>query len=235
MFRGRRHVLVALAVTLTACNHASTSSTTSTEPITTTTVPTTTSTTRTDAFVSSVEAVTAADLPSSWRPGCPVAPDALRRLRLTFWGFDDQPHTGALIVNASVATAVTQVFARLYARRFPIRRMEPVDAYGGSDEASLDADNTAGFNCRYAVAAGPKHWSVHAYGKAIDVNPVENPYIDRGVIHPASGAAFVRRTPVRPGMAYPGGDLNAAFGSIGWGWGGRWSSPDYQHFSATGT
>jgi hypothetical protein len=113
--------------------------------------------------------------------------------------------------------------------------MDPVDAYGGSDEASLAADNTAAFNCRYAVAAGPKHWSVHAYGKAIDVNPVENPYLERGRVHPRAGRAYLDRSHVRAGMAFRGGVLVRSFAAAGWLWGGRWTdSPDYQHFSATG-
>ena len=53
--------------------------------------------------------------------------------------------------------------------------MRPVSAYGGSDDRSMAAGNTSAFNGRYAVAAGPKRWSVHAYGEAVDVNTVENP------------------------------------------------------------
>jgi hypothetical protein len=99
----------------------------------------------------------------------------------------------------------------------------------------MAADNTSGFNCRRAVASGPPQWSVHAYGEAIDVNPVQNPYVFNGGAQPAAGAAYVSRSDVRPGMAEPGGVLNDAFASVGWYWGGRWSpSPDYQHFSATG-
>ena len=128
-------------------------------------------------FTHSVSRVTAAGLPHSWHPGCPVAPASLRRLRLAYWGFDGRVHTGALIVNAKAVGSLTRVFSRLYAARFPIRRLRPIDAYGGSDERSLEADNTAAFNCRYAVASGPKRWSVHAYGLAVDVNPVENPYV----------------------------------------------------------
>ena len=123
----------------------------------------------------------------------------------------------------------------LYTARFPIRRLRPIDAYGGSDERSLDADNTAAFNCRYAVAAGPKRWSVHAYGLAIDVNPVENPYVEGGRVHPRAGRAYLDRSRYRPGMAVRGGLLVRAFAAVGWQWGGRWTgSPDYQHFSATG-
>ena len=186
-------------------------------------------------FAHSVSRVTAADLPRSWHPGCPVAPAGLRRLRLSYWGFDGRAHTGALVVNAHAVAPLTRVFARLYAARFPVRRLRPIDAYGASDERSLEADNTAAFNCRYAVAAGPKRWSVHAYGLAVDVNPVENPYLEGGRVHPRAGRAFLDRSRSRPGMATRGGVLVRAFASVGWQWGGRWTgSPDYQHFSATG-
>jgi hypothetical protein len=190
---------------------------------------------QTPPFAHSVSRVTAAQLPHSWHRGCPVAPAQLSRLRLRYWGFDQRVHTGALIVNKSALRPLTRVFSRLYAARFPIRRMRPIDAYGGSDERSLNADNTAAFNCRYAVAAGPKRWSVHAYGLAVDVNPVENPYLEGGRVHPRAGRAFLDRSPYRPGMAVRGGLLVREFASAGWLWGGRWTgSPDYQHFSATG-
>jgi hypothetical protein len=186
-------------------------------------------------FTHSVSRVTAAQLPHSWHRGCPVAPAQLRRLRLTYWGFDRRAHTGTLIVNVRAVRPLTQVFSRLYAARFPIRRMRPIDVYGGNDERSLAADNTAAFNCRYAIATGPKRWSVHAYGLAVDVNPVENPYLDRGRVHPRAGRAYLDRSRRRSGMAVPGGLLVRSFASVGWQWGGRWSgSPDYQHFSATG-
>ena len=187
------------------------------------------------AFTGTAVGVTAADLPASWRPGCPVAPADLRKLELSYWGFDGQRHTGALVVAATEADAVIGVFRRLYDRRFPIRRMEPIDVYGGSDEASIAADNTSGFNCRRAVASGPPQWSAHAFGKAIDVNPVENPYILEGTVLPPAGAPFVDRSNVRPGMAVRGGELVAAFATAGWSWGGGWTNPDYQHFSATGS
>ena len=139
------------------------------------------------------------------------------------------------MVNADAVAPIVRVFSRLYAARFPIRRMRSIDAYRGVDERSLAADNTAAFNCRYAVASGPKRWSAHAFGDAIDVNPVENPYVLGGKVHPRSGAAYLNRTRVRPGMAVRGGLLVRAFAAVGWQWGGRWSgSPDYQHFSTTG-
>ena len=186
-------------------------------------------------FTHSVSRVTAADLPHSWHAGCPVAPPGLRRLRLAYWGFDGRAHTGALVVNVKAVAPLTRVVARQYAARCPLRRLRQIDAYGGSDERSLDADNTAAFNCRYAVAPGPKRWSVHAYGSAVDVNPVENPYLEGGRVHPRAGRAYLDRTRYRPGMAVRGGLRVRAFAAVGWQWGGRWSgSPDYQHFSATG-
>jgi len=186
-------------------------------------------------FSHSTSRVTAADLPHSWHRGCPVAPASLRRLRLGYWGFDGRAHTGALIVNVKAVPSLTRVFSRLYAARFPIRRMRPIDVYGGSDERSLDADNTAAFNCRFAVASGPKRWSAHAYGLAVDVNPVENPYVLGSSVHPRAGRAYLDRSRYRPGMAVAGRLLVRVFAAAGWQWGGRWTgSPDYQHFSASG-
>jgi D-alanyl-D-alanine carboxypeptidase len=179
--------------------------------------------------------VTAAELRWSYRPGCPVGPDALRLVRLSYWGFDGSSHRGALVVNVAAVPAAERVFARLYDERFPIRRIVPIDAFHGDDDRSMAADNTSAFNCRYAVASGPKRWSVHAYGEAVDVNPLENPYQLDGRVHPPAGRTYLDRVNARPGMAVVGGELVAAFAASGWQWGGRWAgSPDYQHFSSTG-
>jgi hypothetical protein len=187
------------------------------------------------SFTSSVGAVTAAEVAHSWRPGCPVGPQQLRLLTLAYWGFDGRTHVGTIVVNQAVVTDVVTVFRTLYDERFPVRQMRPVDAFGGNDNAAAAADDTSGFNCRYAVAPGPPQWSVHAYGEAIDVNDVENPYLDGSTIIPPAGAAYLDRHDVRPGMAVAGGELVGAFASVGWQWGGRWTaSPDYQHFSKTG-
>lgn len=184
-------------------------------------------------FRSSAATVTAADLPSSYHPGCPTPPSQLRLLTLSYVDFDGLAQTGHLVVDAAVVPAVVAVFADLYAHRFPIRQMVPVDAYGGSDERSLAADNTAGFNCRLAVATGPPSWSMHAYGEAIDVDPVENPYLETGgTVDPPNGTPYVNRTDVRPGMAVSGGELVEAFARQGWQWGASFG--DFQHFSTNG-
>ena len=185
-------------------------------------------------FTHSVSPVTRADLPYSWRAGCPVGPAQLRRVRMSYWGFDRRPHTGTLIVHASAVRDVTSVFRRLYTAKFPIRRMRSVDAYGGNDDRSMAADNTSAFNCRFV--SGTSRWSMHAYGKAIDVNPVENPYVSGKRVSPPAGRAYIDRSRVRRGMAVEGGVLVRAFSAVGWQWGGRWAgTPDYQHFSTTGS
>jgi hypothetical protein len=185
-------------------------------------------------FTVAVTTVTAADLGASWHAGCPVGPNQLRAVTLGYWGFDGAAHTGTLVVSSTVVPAVTRIFRTLFDERFPIRSMLPTSEFGGSDDASMAVDNTSAFNCRYAVAAGPPQWSAHAFGKAIDVNTVENPYVFEGKVLPPQGTPFVARTPYRPGMAVRGGALVNAFGASGWQWGGRWSAPDYQHFSADG-
>jgi hypothetical protein len=170
----------------------------------------------------------------SWRPGCPVPLRDLRVVRATHHGFDGRDRVGTVIVHRDVARQLLAVLKQLYADGYPIRRMTPVDAYGGSDFRSIEADNTSAFNCRYVD--GTTRWSEHAYGRAIDVNPIENPYVGSSgtASHPAS-RPFVRRTPFRPGMAAEGHALVRAFDAVGWGWGGRWSgAKDYQHFSASG-
>jgi hypothetical protein len=186
-------------------------------------------------YVATVQHVTAADLRWSWRPGCPVGPSQLRRIRLRYVGFDGQSHLGTIVVNASVTDEVATVFRRLYGARFPLRSILPIDVFHGSDSRSTAADNTSSFNCRFAVAPGAKHWSMHAYGEAVDVNTVENPYIENGVVLPANAKAYADRSNVRRGMAVAGGVLVRAFAAVGWSWGGSWSpSPDYQHFSTNG-
>jgi hypothetical protein len=171
---------------------------------------------------------------SSWHAGCPVMLSQLRLLTLSHWGFDGRVHTGKLVVNADVAARVVASFRRLYDARFPIRRMRLVDDYGGSDFRSIEADNTSAFNCR--AATGSTRWSEHAYGHAIDVNPIENPYVEGGSTSHAASRPYLDRSRRRPGMAYPGSTVVNAFGAIGWGWGGYWSGSvrDYQHFSASG-
>ncbi len=170
----------------------------------------------------------------SWRPGCPVALGELRMLTVSHWGFDGRRRTGRLVVHETAARSLRTVFRQLYAARFRVRKIVPIDAYGGSDFQSIEADNTSAFNCRRAT--GSSSWSEHAYGRAIDINPIENPYVENGRVYHDASRTYVSRQPVRKGMAVEGGALVRAFDAIGWGWGGRWtgSVKDYQHFSGSG-
>lgn len=169
----------------------------------------------------------------SWRPGCPVGLSDLRAVKVSFWGFDDSGHSGTLIVHRRVAEQVVRVMSRLFAARFPIRRMVPVDVYGGDDFRSIEADNTSAFNCR--AATGTSHWSEHAYGRAIDLDPLENPYVSGGRTSHSASRRYLDRSLRLPGMIRGSDAVVEAFAAEGWGWGGAWSGVrDYQHFSASG-
>jgi hypothetical protein len=187
------------------------------------------------AFRFSTSAVTANQLGRSWHSGCPVGPSGLTNVTMTFWGFDHHAHSGTLVVNRTVVSAVVAAFRGMYDARFPIRQMRPIAAYGGDDDKSMADDNTSAFNCRLAVSDGPPSWSMHAYGEAIDINTLENPYRLNGTVRPPAGATYMDRSNVRPGMIVVGSAPTHAFLAMHWGWGGNWSSsPDYQHFSVNG-
>ena len=155
----------------------------------------------------------------SWSPRCPVSLDDLRLLTLTYWGFDGRPHVGRLVVNRDAVAAVTGAMGRLYRARFPIRRMEPVEAYGASDELSMEADNTSAFNGRFVE--GSTVWSQHAYGRAIDIDPFENPEIDASRVYPTTATRYVDRSLGLPGMIDPDGFVVRAFAAFGWSWAAR--------------
>ena len=194
-----------------------------------------------EAFAAEVSAITpvlAQRMRWSHRDGCPVGLDDLRHLRLSYVDFDGAPRTGELVVNRDVAQDVVGVFRRLYAARWPIARMQFVDEYRGEDDRSMAADNTSAYNCRRV--AGSSSWSEHAYGRAVDLNPVENPYVRAGSVAPPDGERYagLDRSPgatVPPGVLRAGDVVVRAFAEAGWTWGGTWtSSKDYQHFSLSG-
>lgn len=178
-----------------------------------------------------VSPVTAADLGATWRPGCPVSPDQLRRVDLDHWGYDGRLHRGELVVDAEITDAVIDLFGRLAALRFPIEKMRTPDRYpGAEDELSMRDNNTSAFNCR--GIPGATSWSWHAYGRAVDINPLVNPYVDaRGHVEPATGTPWLDRTRRDVGMLHEGDPAVEVFLSSGWSWGGHWRTPlDYQHF-----
>jgi hypothetical protein len=161
---------------------------------------------------------------------------------VTYRGFDGRTHSGQLVVNKAAVAPLSEVFRRLYVLRFPIRRMEISDTYGPLGGRPADGDFTASFECRQASSSpctgsanrGTGSWSEHAYGEAVDLNPVENPYVGCGMTRDKTALSYLDRTRVRRGMVTPA--VVQAFRSVGWGWGGSWSgsTKDYMHFSATG-
>lgn len=185
--------------------------------------------------VSPIDATLRARMRWSWRPGCPVPLEELRHVSAAYLGFDGQPHLGELVVHRAVASDVAGVLRRLYAARFPIHRMRLVDDYHGDDGRSMAADNTSAFNCR-AATGSPGVWSQHSYGRAIDINPVENPYvISSGQVQPAAGADYLDRQTPRRGLIQADDFVVRTFAATGWEWGGRWQrAQDYQHFSQNG-
>jgi hypothetical protein len=160
-----------------------------------------------------------------------VPPEGLRRVNLDYLGFDGRTHRGDLVVAEDLVGDVIDAFAELYRLRFPIERMRTVDNYpGAEDELSMRDDNTSAFNCRRLP--GGSGWSLHALGRAVDVNPLLNPYVDsRGNLEPATAGRFVDRSRRDPGMLHADDPAVRAFTSRGWRWGGDWRTPkDYQHF-----
>lgn len=170
----------------------------------------------------------------SWHddPRCPAF-ERLRLLRIPYIGFDELPHEGELVVAAEVADEVMRAFELILAARFPLGRMCRIDAYNGDDHESMAANNCSAFNFR-EISARPE-LSQHAFGLAIDINPVQNPFVRPTGFVPPNGCDYLDRTDLRPGMIARPGPVTDAFDSIGWSWGGDWVTvKDYHHFSKTG-
>ena len=158
----------------------------------------------------------------SWHGDDPRCPpwDVLAYLRLSHVTFDGGVAEGELVVAADLATRAVDVFRRLYQLGFPIRGMRLVDDFGASDDRSMAADNSSAFNFR--VIAGTNILSQHALGRAIDINPVENPWRKPDRIVPEQGREYADRTQIRPGMIVRPGPVVAVFDELGWEWGGDW-------------
>lgn len=182
-------------------------------------------------FESTVEPLAGEPLQrSTWNENCPVGTDDLRYVRLTFWGFDDLPHRGELIVNQAVVDDIIEVFRGLYEMRFPIEEMRIATPADVDAPPTGDGNNTTSFVCRAVV--GGSRFSEHAYGLAIDINPFQNPYRKDNVVLPELAPSYLERSNLRPGMFVEGGPVVSAFDKIGWGWGGRWQSlDDFHHFA----
>ena len=173
---------------------------------------------------------------NSWRKGCPVSLKDLRYLHLKHIDFKGKDVKGEIIVHKDVSVEVTKIFKSLYTIGYPVKKMRLVSDYKGNDWQSIEADNTSAFNCRNAT--GSKKWSKHSYGKAIDINPIENPYIARsGRISHKASLKYRKRvhknsTYADKAVLLKNDKATNIFKKYGWKWGGDWPGvKDYQHFS----
>jgi hypothetical protein len=188
-----------------------------------------------NGFASVIDKVPAEVLArSTWEPGCPVGADDLAYVQLTFWGFDDQRHTGELLLDRSVADDVVGVFRTLYEQRFPFEELRVTTRAELDVPPTGDGNDTGSFVCR-PTTGSTTTYSQHAYGLAIDLDPFQNPYVKDDLVLPELASSYLDRDQVQAGMITPDGVVVRAFASIGWTWGGTWSSlKDYQHFSQNG-
>jgi hypothetical protein len=164
------------------------------------------------------------------RPGCPISrPEQARRVEINYVNFEGQTRRGELIVNADVAESVVRIFSTLYEAEYPIRKMKPVETYGADSDKSLRADNTSALNCRRADQTNaPFLKSPHANGRAIDINPRENPWKDPRCTCWSPSAEFGKNRH-GPGVIVKGGVVWNAFDAEGWIWQDI-DVPDYMHF-----
>jgi len=169
---------------------------------------------------------------SSYHENNYIKIDDLRYLEITYWGYDNKKHIGELIVHQLVANDVIDIFKELYSEKFLINEVVLIDNYEADDEFSMNANNTSAFN--YRIATGSTKLSNHAYGLAIDINPMQNPYIYGENILPIESAAYIDRSNYQAGMIIKNDVCYNAFTTRGWKWGGNWTSiKDYQHFEIT--
>lgn len=176
-----------------------------------------------------VELVTPAMV--GWNPAnrCPVGPTMLRKVWVSYIDLQGTYHDGSIIVHRDVVPRVQRIFFTLFRWRYRIMAMAPVSVNmpGATDMGFV----TAGYNCR--PVGGTDVWSEHAYGTAIDINPLQNPMIRNGSVSPAGGRTYLNRGRYLIGMIHPEGAARA-FTANGYFWGGEWRSlKDYMHFSVS--
>lgn len=173
---------------------------------------------------------------NSFKKNCPVPLKDLRYLSIKHLGFDGNDKIGELIVHKSVASNVIKIFDELYDIKYPIYKMKLVSDYKADDWLSIEANNSSAFNCR-PITGKKNKWSKHAYGKAIDINPIENPYISKKgyISHKDSLKYRTRKHEIKTlkdnAILLKKDKAVKIFEKYGWKWGGDWITiKDYQHF-----
>jgi len=173
----------------------------------------------------------------NWRQGCPVGLDDLRQVRVSYWDPEGRVRIGPLILHEMVANDVLWVFRRLFRAEFPMHRIKLPPRYRlpRPGDWTDTRNRTSSFNCRPATG-NPGSLSHHSYGWAIDINPLQNPYVSSsGAVLRRAAKPYTDRSRREPGMIHPGDVVVRSFARIGWEWGGDWVTlKDYMHFSLTG-
>ena len=165
----------------------------------------------------------------SYPEGAGIQLSELSYLQLSYIDFEGREQTGEMVCNRAVAEDVLAIFRALYQARYPIRSIRLIDDFGGDDDASMAADNTSCFN--YRTKTGQRSLSKHALGLAIDINPLENPYVRGTAVKPAGAEPFADRSKVFPHKIDKEDLCYKLFREHGFAWGGAWRSVrDYQHF-----
>lgn len=169
----------------------------------------------------------------SFPEGCTTEISNLRYIRVLHYGFDGEIHIGELVVNQMIETDILNIFKKLFDHKYPIEQMVLIDEYDADDELSMQANNSSSFNFR--MVAGTTNLSKHAYGLAIDINPLYNPYVrtvkGEELVSPSNAMEYVDRTLDCKYFIQKDDIIYKIFLQHGFTWGGDWtSSLDYQHF-----
>lgn len=176
-----------------------------------------------------------------WHQGCPLPLSELRSVAVPYVDFEGVERVGQVVVHHKISGATLAAFEALFEERFPLAHVKPLEQFGGDFRAAMSGNNTFAFECRRAVqtfsdGSAPK-WSAHAYGLAIDVNPLQNPHVVGDIVTPIEGKPFLDRDDVRPGMLVADSAVVKSFTEAGFTWSGdrKIANPDlhnydYQHF-----
>ncbi|OCH15084.1 MULTISPECIES: M15 family metallopeptidase [unclassified Aliivibrio] len=171
----------------------------------------------------------------------PIQCNRLRNVSFKHYDFKGQTKTGSVVVLDAVAPSVDRIFSELYRQHFPIAQAKPIEYYAGNDIKSMDANNTSAFN--YRPITGKSSLSLHAYGVAIDINPLQNPFVEftswgTATFKPLKGHEYSNRMLQRLGKEDRKGfaeEVITLFAKNGFiYWGGYWDTPiDFQHFQTS--
>lgn len=194
-----------------------------------------------EAYCSSCSKITpeiASKMTHSWDDNNPVSLEDLRYITVKHWGFDHKIHAGEIIAHKDVALELTEIFEELFENHYPIQQIRLIDDYQANDDASMEDNNSSAF-CSRMITGSTTLYSNHSYGRAIDINPAQNPYVKGELILPKCAKPCSDREMHHPGLIKKGDPCHTAFVSRGWLWGGDWrtlsnATPmkrDYQHFA----